>query len=254
LAGLRATGRTGIPANLISALGITGIAIGFAFRDIFENFLAGILILITEPFRINDQIVFGEYEGTVENIETRATTLRTYDGRRVVIPNGELFKNSVVVNTAFDVRRMEHDVGIGYGDDIRAAKKIMLDAISGIDGVLTDPPPDVLTVDFADSSVKIRVRWWVHPPRRADVLDVNDRVLTAIRYALAEHGIDLPFPTHQVLFHDQTEETDGIRGKQREGWPVSGKNVPHPQSIAGALRDLASRKGHAGADGAAGSR
>lgn len=226
------------PANLISALGITGIAIGFAFRDIFENFLAGILILITEPFRIDDQIVFGQYEGTVENIETRATTLRTYDGRRVVIPNGELFKNSVIVNTAFDIRRMEYDVGIGYGDDIDTAKKVMLEAISGLDGVLADPPPDMLTIDFADSSVKIRVRWWVHPPRRADVLDVKDKVLTAIRYALAKHGIDLPFPTQQVLFHDQTEETDGIRDRQREGWPA-GKNVPRSRSIAGAVHSLA---------------
>lgn len=77
------------PANLISALGITGIAIGFAFKDILENFLAGILILATKPFRIDDQIVFGIYEGTIESIETRATKLRTYDGRLVVIPNAE---------------------------------------------------------------------------------------------------------------------------------------------------------------------
>ncbi len=78
-------------SDLIQLLGISGVAIGFAFRDILQNFLAGILLLLTEPFQINDQIIFKNFEGTVENIQTRATTIRTYDGRRIVIPNSELF-------------------------------------------------------------------------------------------------------------------------------------------------------------------
>ena len=73
--------------DLVQLLGISGVAIGFAFRDILQNFLAGILILLTEPFQIDDQIVFKDFEGTVENIQTRATTIKTYDGRRIVIPN-----------------------------------------------------------------------------------------------------------------------------------------------------------------------
>ena len=77
--------------DLVQLLGISGVAIGFAFRDILQNFLAGILILLTEPFQIDDQIVFKDFEGTVENIQTRATTIRTYDGRRVVVPNSEIF-------------------------------------------------------------------------------------------------------------------------------------------------------------------
>jgi small conductance mechanosensitive channel len=98
--------------DLVQLLGISGVAIGFAFRDILQNFLAGILILLTEPFQIDDQIVFKNFEGTVENIQTRATTIRTYDGRHIVIPNAELFTNSVMVNTAFDNRRLEYDVGL----------------------------------------------------------------------------------------------------------------------------------------------
>lgn len=93
-------------SDLVQLLGVSGVAIGFAFRDILQNFLAGILILLTEPFQINDQIVFKDFEGTVENIQTRATTIRTYDGRRIVIPNSELFTNSVTVNTAFEHRRL----------------------------------------------------------------------------------------------------------------------------------------------------
>lgn len=225
--------------DLIQLLGISGVAIGFAFRDILQNFLAGILILLTEPFQLDDQIVFKDFEGTVENIQTRATTIRTYDGRRIVIPNSELFTNSVTVNTAFDNRRLQYDVGIGYGDDIDRAKQLILEAIASVEGVLQDPAPDALVADLAESTVNIRARWWVKPPRRADILDKQDKVLTAIKNKLTANGIDMPFPTQQILFHDQTEETDGDRSRQREGWPAGKKEVPKPRSIGGSLRKLA---------------
>lgn len=240
--------------DLVQLLGISGVAIGFAFRDILQNFLAGILILLTEPFRIDDQIVFKDFEGTVENIQTRATTIRTYDGRRIVIPNSELFTNSVTVNTAFENCRLEYDIGIGYGDDIDQAKQLMLEAIHSVDGVLKDPAPDVLVMELAESSVNIRARWWIKPPRRADALDARDKVLSAIKQKVyVENGIDLPYPTRQILFHDQTEETDGDRSKQREGWPAGNKEVPKPRSISGSLRRLAQmraqRDGSEGDDG-----
>jgi small-conductance mechanosensitive channel len=225
--------------DLVQLLGISGVAIGFAFRDILQNFLAGILILLTEPFQIDDQIVFKDFEGTVENIQTRATTIRTYDGRRIVIPNAELFTNSVMVNTAFENRRLEYDVGIGYGDDIDRAKELILEALASVDGVLREPSPDVLVMELAESTVNIRARWWINPPRRADALDSRDRVLSAIKNKLTANGIDLPFPTQQILFHDQTEETDGDRSRQREGWPAGNKQVPKPRSIGGSLRKLA---------------
>jgi small-conductance mechanosensitive channel len=200
--------------------------------------------LLTEPFRIGDQIVHGAYEGTVEEIETRATTIRTYDGRRVVIPNADLFTQPVTVNTAYDVRRLEYDVGIGYGDDLAQAKHLMLQAMRDVEGVLADPAPDVLVMDLAPSSVVLRARWWIRPPRRADALDARDRVLTVIVATLTEHGIDLPVPTQQILFHDQTEATDGDRRRQREGWPAGQGEVPRPRSIAGAIGRTISDRGN----------
>jgi small-conductance mechanosensitive channel len=226
-------------SDLVQLLGISGVAIGFAFRDILQNFLAGILILLTEPFQIDDQIVFKDFEGTVEQIQTRATTIRTYDGRRIVIPNSELFTNSVTVNTAFENRRLEYDIGIGYGDDIDTAKRLILEAIHETDGVLENPASDAIVVGLADSTVNIRARWWVEPPRRADVLALQDHVLTNIKNKLAANGIDLPFPTRQILFHDQTEASDGDRARQREGWPAGINEVPMPRSISHALRQLA---------------
>ncbi len=224
--------------DLIQLLGISGVAIGFAFRDILQNFLAGILILLTEPFRIDDQIVFKNFEGTVENIETRATTILTYDGRRIVIPNAELFTNSVTVNTAFDKRRTEYDFSIGYGDDIDRAKQLMLEALYSINEVLKDPAPDVLVLELAESTVKIRVRWWISPPRRIDDMRSRDKVICAIKKKLVENGIDLPYPTRQILFHDQTEETDGDRSLQREGSPAGKSKVPKPRRIGRSLRKL----------------
>lgn len=227
------------PGDLVQLLGVSGVAVGFAFRDILQNFLAGILILITEPFVINDQIVFKEFEGTVEHIQTRATIIRTYDGTRIVIPNAELFTNSVKVNTAFEKRRLQYDIGIGYGDNIAEAKKIILDVLNNNPETIADPPPEALVVDLADSTINIRARWWVNPPRRAEVLDSQDAVLTELCNKLVAGGIDLPFPTQQILFHDQTEETDGDRTRQREGWPAAKESNPQPRKISSSVKELA---------------
>ena len=216
------------PGQLVSILGLSSVAIGFAFRDILQNFLAGILLLASEPFRIGDQIVIGSFEGTVEDIQTRATFIKTYDGRRVVIPNSNLFTNSVTVNTAHEIRRLEYDFGLGFGDDIARAKGILLQVVQSIPGVLQEPAPDVLVVRLAESSINVRLRWWIEPPRQFDVLTSQDLVLEKAANALLAAGIDIPFPTQQILFHDQTEETDGDRSRQREGWPPGEGPVPKP--------------------------
>ena len=221
------------PANVISVLGVGSVAIGFAFKDILQNFVAGILLLLREPFRVGDQIVFESFEGTVEDVDTRATRLKTYDGRRVVIPNGEIYTKSFIVNTAFDSRRSQYDVGIGYGDDIGKAIGVMLETVRGVEGVLREPAPDVVLVDLAGSSVNLRVRWWT-AAQRSDVIHVKSRVLKAVCENLTKAGVDLPFPTRVVLFHDQTDAADGDRTRQREGWPA-GDQPPAPNGMAAAI-------------------
>jgi len=224
-------------AELIQLLGISSVAIGFAFHNILQNFLAGVLLLLSEPFAIGDQIEFSGFEGTVKDIQTRATMLQTYDGRSVVIPNARLFTESVTVNTAFDKRRSEHTIGIGYGDDIAQAMALVLDAMQSVEGVCDEPAPDVLVSALGDFSVNLQARWWT-ASRRGDVLSVRSRVIAAIKSELLENGIDLPFPTQQVLFHDQTEETDGDRTRQREGWPAGPGQPPQARSIAASVQQL----------------
>lgn len=230
------------PASLIELLGIGSVAFGFAFKEVLQNYLAGIILLYAEPFRINDQIIFKEFEGTVEEIQARATLLRTYDNRRVVIPNAQLFTESLMVNTAHDKRRLQYDVGIGYGDDIEQARHIILKVLKDLPAAIDDPAPEVLAYEIGESSINLRVRWWIEPPRMHDAMDARDQVITHVKKALAENGIDMPFPTQQILFHDQTEETDGDRTRQREGWPA-GKQPPKSRGIAAAILDTTPRKG-----------
>ena len=186
------------PSDLIQLLGIGSVAIGFAFHDLFQNFLAGLVLLLTAPFHIGDQIIVQGYEGTVEDIAMRATTIQTYDGRRIVIPNTDLFTNSVTVNTAFEKRRLEYQISIGYEDDIDQTKHIILEALPTIEGVLREPSTEALVVALADSGVVIRVYWWTREHSNTHILHQQDRVLCMLKDRLITGGITL-YPTQQIL-------------------------------------------------------
>ncbi len=213
------------PGDLIAGLGVSSVAIGFAFKDILQNWMAGLLILLRQPFEINDQIEVNGHEGTVERIETRATMIKTYDGQRIVIPNSDIYTHAVLVKTAHEKRRSQYDVGIGYGDGIDQACEVIRTAVAKITDVEQEPPPQVLAWDLAASWVTIRVRWWTNS-RRADVTQVHDSV---IKQALDEAGIDMPYETRVCLLHDQTESADGDRGAQREGWPAPEQGATLPR-------------------------
>ncbi|TXH70443.1 MAG: mechanosensitive ion channel family protein [Thiothrix sp.] len=218
-------------ASFFSALGVSSIAIGFAFKDVFQNLLAGLLILITRPFRIGDQIVSGSHEGTIEEIMVRATRMRTYDNREVIIPNSELFTTRVVVNTAKNIRRTSVVVGIGYGDNIQKAKEAILEGLRQSPDILQEPPPQILARELGDFSINLEVRVWSDPGRQREILEAQDKVIEIIHRVLPAAGIDMPFPTRQILFHDQTESTDGNRAQQREGWPARTENPLSRQEL-----------------------
>jgi small conductance mechanosensitive channel len=215
------------PATIISSLGIGSVAIGFAFKDILQNLLAGILLLLNRPFRRGDQIVVKDYEGTVEHIQSRATLIKTYDGRRVIIPNSDIYTQAVTVNTAFPTRRSQADLGIGFGDDLDRACRVFAAAIATVEGVEAEPAAEVLPWAIADSAITIRARWWTGS-KRTDVVHIAARVLHRIAETAKAEGVDLPYPTRTLLFHDQTDSADGDRLRQREGWPA-GEHPPAPR-------------------------
>ena len=190
------------PAKLIGALGIGSVAIGFAFKDIFQNLLSGILLLISEPFRIGDQIISGEYEGTVEDIKIRATTIKTYDGRQVVIPNSDLYTSALTVNTAYKQRRLQVAVGIGYEDDIEAAKAEIIKALDKIESVSKKATPSVIATGFGGSSIDLMVRWFIEDGTQAHKVASIHQVIVGIKDSLDAAGVNIPFPIRTIDLSD----------------------------------------------------
>ncbi|WP_179997069.1 mechanosensitive ion channel family protein [Acinetobacter sp. YH16050] len=204
------------PSQLMSALGLGSVAIGFAFKDIFQNLLSGVLILLSEPFKIGDDIIVNNMEGTVEDIQIRATFLRSPDGRRIVIPNATVYTSAVTVNTAYTRRRCEFVVGIGYEDDVQKAKDIILAILDRDIKILSQPAFSVNVTALADFSINLNVRWWVNTTETttsASISEVQERVIAAF----AEHHISIPYPVQEVKVYrgDATvNEDDSARAKQ----------------------------------------
>lgn len=202
------------PVDILSALGVGSVAVGFAFKDILQNLFAGVLLLLNRPFRRGDQIKVKDYEGTVEHIQSRATLIKTYDGRRVIIPNADIYTSAVTVNNAFPYSRTQLDLGIGYNDDLEAAAAFIVDAIKRVEGVVADPAPEAIPIEFRDGDVLVRARWWTDSTR-TNIVHIRAKVVLAILQAFRQGGVDLPFPTQIVLLHDQSGKNEGDRGEQR---------------------------------------
>src|SRR5581483_2150928 len=206
------------PGDLIQLLGIGSVAIGFAFHDLFQNFLAGILLLVTAPFKIGDQIVVQQFEGTVEDIAMRATTIKTYDGRRIVMPNTELFTNPVTVNTAFASCCLEYQLEISIEEDVERVKTLILATLSGLDGVLSQPPAEVLMVGLTTAGVTLRLSWWIGKAGHPEVLHLQDTVLTALKAQLVAHHVIFPTPSQHILLQHLPERD---RGYQADGFVLN---------------------------------
>ncbi|AFZ34468.1 MscS Mechanosensitive ion channel [Stanieria cyanosphaera PCC 7437] len=208
--------------DIIATLGLGSVAIGFAFQDIFKNFLAGILLLIQEPFHIHDQIIVGNYEGTVEGIDLRTTKIRTYNGERILLPNSEVFTNAVQVRTAFDSRRTDLAVGVDYNTSLPEAKEILHHTLAKVDAVLDHPKPEIDLVGFGESSIDFVVRYWT-TPRQVEVRQAQTEVILAIKQAFDEAEINIPYPIRSLYFYNQDKYNDYLPS-QPETETNDGKN------------------------------
>ena len=193
--------------DVIATLGLGSVAVGFAFQDIFKNFLSGILLLIQRPFRIDDQIVIGDYEGTVEQIDIRVTKLRTYGGERILMPNSEVFTSAVRVRTAYSKRRSDLAVGVDYNTSLPEAKQILQRTIEQVEGVLNKPIPEIDLVGFGDSSIDLVVRYWTRP-RQPDVRIVQTQAIMKIKQALDAADISIPYPIRTLYYYNQDKYND----------------------------------------------
>jgi len=193
--------------DIIATLGLSSVAIGFAFQDIFKNFLAGILILLQQPFRIGDQIIVNDYEGTVDQIDIRTTEIITYGGERVVIPNSTVFTSVVQVRTAFDHRRTDLAVGVDYNTSLSQATEILERTISGVEGVLDKPEPEIDLVAFGDSSIDFIIRYWTSSQQK-QVRHVKTRAILSIKQAFDKADINIPYPIRTLYYYNQDKYND----------------------------------------------
>ncbi len=187
------------PGNLLASLGIGSIAAGFAFKEILQNWLSGLLILLRMPFRRGDQIQVLDAEGTVVRIEPRATVLRTYDGRDIVVPNTMVYNSIVLVHTSQPRRRIEMDLTVGYDYEVRHITNIIQTALLGIEEILNDPLPQVMCWELGATSLGIKLRWWIDSERSEEVIS-RARAVQSIKEAFEINGID---PTDPQLIYYQ---------------------------------------------------
>ena len=181
------------PASLVAGLGIGAVAIGFAFQDIFENFLAGVLIMVREKMRIGDVIECEGITGKVEHITLRETHVRKLSGELTIVPNSILFKNPVEIFTDDLKRRHEVVAGVSYDTDLDQAAAVIRKAVESVEQVDKDLPIDVFAMEFNASSVDFNVRWWAGSTPR-NMHESRDAVVRAIKRALDDAGIEIPFP------------------------------------------------------------
>lgn len=193
--------------HIVSALGLGSVAIGFAFQDIFKNFLAGVLLLLQEPFRLGDQIIVGSYEGTVEHIDIRTTQICTYQGEKVLLPNSTVFTEAVQVRTAFASRRTDLAVGFDYNTPLSDAADLLMRTIAEVQGVLQEPVPEIDLVSFGASSIDFVVRYWTLPQQK-QVRQVQSRAIIAIKAACDRADINIPYPIRTLYFYDQQRFND----------------------------------------------
>lgn len=203
IAGFAILGLFGVPLSALSTfLGLIGLGISFALRDTIANFIAGMMIMINMPFKVGDQIATQGEEGTVKDIRIRATDIKTYDGRKVMVPNSQLYNDVVINNTFYDERRFEVIVGVGYDDDVQTAKELAEETLEEVETIESDPSPQVLVNELGGSSVNLKLRGWTKPSK-ANMIGTTSEVTQKIKEKYDDEGIDIPYPIRTVYLNEE---------------------------------------------------
>ena len=184
--------------SLLAIVGAAGLAVGLALKDSLGNFASGVLLIVFRPFRVGDFIEAAGTSGIVQAVNVFSTVLATGDNREVIVPNGQIYGGTIINVTARPTRRIDLVFGIGYGDDIRTAKRLIEEAMGRDERILAEPAPAISLAELADSSVNINVRPWV---KTGDYWAVRSDLLESVKAAFDANGISIPFPQRDVHLH-----------------------------------------------------
>lgn len=216
----------GVPTtSLLAVLGAAGLAIGLALKDSLSNIASGVMLIVLRPFRAGDAVEIAGKEGVVERVNIFQTLLRAYQNHDIILPNSQITTQPIVNFTSRPQRRIDLPVGIGYEDDIRKAREVLLGLAAAHDKVLREPAPEVLVTALAESSVNLMLRAWVQTP---DFVATRSDLTEAVHRGFNESGISIPFPQRDLhIYHHDGE----------------GKALPITQVVALAESEAAPRKG-----------
>lgn len=212
-------GLTGVALTVLGGTGLLGIAIGIAFRDIAENFLASVFLSVQNPFRSGDLVEIGGTEGFVQRLTTRTTVLMTPDGNHVQIPNATVYKSIIYNYTSNPNRRDDFIVGIGYDDAVTEAQEVALNVLAEHPAILEDPEPLVLVENLGAATVDLHIYFWFDGSQHSP-FKVKSSVIRLVKLAFQESGISMPgeqrelIISHEVplrLLEPQAPDGDGGR-------------------------------------------
>ncbi|SDB36262.1 Mechanosensitive ion channel [Flavobacteriaceae bacterium MAR_2010_188] len=223
---LQAAGLGGIATGILTAAGASAVVLGFAFKDIGENFIAGIILAFNRPYDVNDTVSIGENFGKIKELSFRYTKLKTFDGRDVYIPNSDVLTKPVTNYTEDGFFRWDFIVGIAYENDITGAKQTILDALRSEPDVMEDEDHVNFVVEeqLATSTVNLKVYFWVDTKDfRRSALITKGNVIRRVKEALAENGYSMPADIQEIKLYgaesdfsirlNQVEDDKGLKPK-----------------------------------------
>lgn len=223
---LELIGATSVIGALLGAAGVFGLAVSFAFRDIIENYIAGILLSIRQPFKPLDHIIVDGIEGLVLNMTTRATMIKSFDGNNVTVPNTKIFKEVIINYSKIPERRFDFEIGIDADADADLGREIGMKTLTVLEGVLDDPRPFSTIPRIGDSSIQLKFFGWIDQ-REYDFDQVRSAAITAVKNQIESHGIAIPEPLYSVkiIGLDKVNLTSTISSKKTAKIGDSSRNL-----------------------------
>lgn len=186
--------------SVLAGAGIAGLALALAFQDIAGNFISGVFISVRRPLHLGDIVKIKDYMGKVEEINLRDTTIRTFQGEMVIIPNKEVFQNPIENYSLLGKRRFDLTIGVSYGEDLRKVMEVTLNAVKAIEGLSEEDQTTMFYQEFGDSSINFVIRMWVNSTDQPTYLQVGSEAIIQIKKAYDENNIMIPFPIRTLDF------------------------------------------------------
>jgi small-conductance mechanosensitive channel len=186
-------------------VGAASFGLGFALKDMLENYVAGIIVLMQEPFKVGDVVKVNEYFGRVQEIEARTTSIRVWDGQRVIMPNSIMISNALINYSSFPERRITIAVGVSYDTDLARVLQIINQAFIEHQEILKDPPPLITLTEFGESSINISARFWIDATV-SNWLRMTSEGVRMVKEAFDKEGINIPFPIRTLSVNKQDSD------------------------------------------------